>query len=674
MKDLTGQLLSKRYSVIEKIGVGGMAEVYKAYCNTLNRFVAVKIIKDELKNEEESVKRFKTESRAVAILNHPNIVSVHDVGVFDGRPFIVMELIEGITLKEYMSQKGIIDYKEAIFLISQVLRALEHAHNRKIIHRDIKPQNIMLLQDGVIKVADFGIARFTASNTLTMTDSAIGTAHYLSPEQARGTITDEKSDIYSVGVMLYEMTTGQVPFDSDNPVSVALMHLSATPKRPREINPAIPEGFEEIILKAMSRDPKDRYTNVEEMMADFEMIRDEPSMTFDYVYNPGEEPEEEGRPTQKIEIGEGFKNIVKAIRDDDDDEDDEDGDEENEPVPAPAVPEKKKQGKTRAVKQKKAPKKGQTKKPSYLKNVAIAAVGVVVLVAILMNVIFPAIFSEDRENSVTVPALEGKTIEEVENDFYGEYKDFEIVVIQRVNDPTIPEGVIISQSPKPDSVRKKDSRIELIVSAGERTETVPNVTEFEYRYAKVELENRGFIPTRVDTYSDSVPADSVISTEPAGDTVAPYGSEVIVNVSIGKESVQVQVPLIVGMSQDSAKSAILASGLSIGEIKQEIASEPRGEVISQTLTYGSTVEELTPMGFTVSLGEEFTQELEIVLPEEPQTQTIRVTQNGMTVYEDTHRAEDGRITLTLSGTGTAMVSIYINDTLYYEKVVRFEQE
>ncbi|MBR2742841.1 MAG: Stk1 family PASTA domain-containing Ser/Thr kinase [Clostridia bacterium] len=671
MKDLTGQLLSNRYSVIEKIGVGGMAEVYKAYCNTLNRFVAVKIIKDELKNEEDSVKRFKTESRAVAILNHPNIVSVYDVGVFDGRPFIVMELIEGITLKEYMSQKGIIDYKEAIFLIAQVLRALEHAHNRKIIHRDIKPQNIMLLKDGVIKVADFGIARFAASNTLTMTDSAIGTAHYLSPEQARGTITDEKSDIYSVGVMLYEMTTGRVPFDSDNPVSVALMHLSATPARPREINPNIPEGFEEIILKAMSRDPKNRYANVEEMMEDFELVREEPSVTFDYVYNAEEESEDAGMPTQKIEIGDSLRDIQKKEKKPEPEEDDD----EYEPAPITSERNRQKPQRTgKTGKSGKTGKGGRTKRPSYLKNVAIAAVGVVVLVAILMNVVFPAIFGEDRENSVTVPMLEGKTVEEVENDFYGEYKDFEISVVQRINDPMIPEGVIISQSPKPDSVRKKGSRIELIVSAGERTETVPAIEGMEYRYAKVELENKGFTVTRVDAYSESVPSDSVISAQPAGYTVAPYGSEVILNVSIGKESVKVQVPLIVGMSQDSAKSAILASGLSIGEIKQEISEEPRGEVISQTLTYGSTVDELTPMGFTVSLGEEFRQELEIVLPEEPETQVVRVTQNGTTIYEEMHRAEDGRITLELSGTGTAMISIYINGGLYYEKVVRFEQE
>lgn len=636
MKDITGQLLSNRYSIIEKIGAGGMADVYKAYCNTLNRFVAVKIIKDELKNEEESVKRFKTESRAVALLNHPNIVSVYDVGMFDGRPFIVMELIEGITLKEYMRQKGVLDYKESIFLITQVLKALDHAHTRKIIHRDIKPQNIMLLKDGAIKVADFGIARFAVSNTMTMTDSAIGTAHYLSPEQARGKITDEKSDIYSVGVMLYEMTTGEVPFDSDNPVSVAVMHLSATAKRPADINPDIPEGLEEIIIKAMSREPKNRYESASAMLEDLEMLRSDPTITFDYVYDTEEEQQ---APTRKIAI---------KKEDEDYDYDEEDG------------------GRISS--------RAQKQRISTLKKVLIAAAGVVVLIALLMNVIFPAIFNEDKSGNIHIPKLEGLMIDDVLEDKDGEYKDFEIVVVQRVNDSENEEGRIISQTPKADSVRKSGTKIEVVVSAGEKTEKVPSVAGMEYRYAKVELENKGFIVTRNESFSDTVVADNVISSSPSPDTVVPYGSEVILTVSKGRELKPVEVPNIIGMSQDSAKSAILSSGLSIGEIKQEISPRPRGEVISQTIDHGKTVDETTPIGFTISLGQELTQNLEIVLPSEPEVQKVLVTQNGSTVYEGTHKASDGRITVELKGTGTAMIGVYINDALYYEKVMRFEQE
>jgi len=630
MNDITGQILSGRYSITEKIGVGGMADVYKAYCNTLNRFVAVKIIKDELKNEEDSVKRFKTESRAVALLNHPNIVSVFDVGVFEGRPFIVMELIEGITLKEYMRQKGTLDYQEAMFLITQVLRALEHAHTRNIIHRDIKPQNIMLLKDGVIKVTDFGIARFTASSTTTMTDSAIGTAHYLSPEQARGKRTDEKTDIYSVGVMLYEMTTGTVPFDSDNPVSVAVMHLSATAKRPTDINPDIPEGLEDIIIKAMSREPKNRYDSAEAMLSDLEALRSDPTITFDYVCDTDEADD---AATRKMRI----------IHDDDEDDDE---DAIGEPV-----------------------KKG---KFGFLKKAIAFLIGAVILVALLMNVIFPAIFDNDDSDSIYVPPIEGRHIDEVLADANGEYANFEIVIVQRVNDSEVPEGIIIEQSPKADSVRKVGAKIEVVVSAGEKTEKVPSVAGMEYRYAKVELENKGFVVVREDAFSDTVVMDNVIGTTPSADVIAPYGSRVVLTVSKGRELLPVEVPDIVGMNQDAAKSAILASGLSIGEIHQEISEKPRGQVIAQTIEDGETVEETTALGFTVSLGQELTQDLEIVIPAEPEQQKIKVTQNGSTIYEADHLASDGRLLITLKGTGTAMISVYINESLYYEKVVRFE--
>ena len=287
MDKYLGKRLDGRYEIHELIGVGGMANVYRCTDTVDDREVAVKILKDEyLKDEflanEEFTRRFKNESKAIAMLSHPNIVKVYDVSFGDMIQYIVMEYIDGITLKEYIDQQGIIEWKDAIHLTAQILKALQHAHECGIVHRDIKPQNIMLLQDGTIKVTDFGIARFSDKSTRTMTEQAIGSVHYIAPEQARGDATDGKTDIYSVGVMLYEMLTGKLPFDGDSAVTIALMQLQSTPKHPREINPGIPIGLEQITMKAMEKLPSDRYTSAAEMLSDIERFRLNPSIVFDY--------------------------------------------------------------------------------------------------------------------------------------------------------------------------------------------------------------------------------------------------------------------------------------------------------------------------------------------------------------------------------------------------------
>lgn len=290
MDNYVGKRLDGRYELQEVIGVGGMAVVYKAYDNIDDRTVAVKILKDEFLASEEFRRRFKNESKAIAVLSHPNIVKVYDVSYGDKLQYIVMEYVEGITLKEYIEQQGVISWKETVHFTTQILRALQHAHDKGIVHRDIKPQNIMLLENGTIKVTDFGIARFSRSETRTMTDTAIGSVHYISPEQARGDITDDKSDIYSVGVVMYEMLTGQLPFQSDNSVSVAIMQLQTDPVKPREINSSIPEGLEQITMRAMQKNPKDRYQSAAEMILDLEEFKRNPSIKFDYSYFVDNEP------------------------------------------------------------------------------------------------------------------------------------------------------------------------------------------------------------------------------------------------------------------------------------------------------------------------------------------------------------------------------------------------
>ena len=277
-----GKKIDGRYEITELIGVGGMADVYKANDLLENRVVAVKILKNEFADNEDFVRRFRNESKAIAVLSHPNIVKVFDVGFSDKLQFIVMEYIDGITLKEFMEQQGVLKWKDTVHFIIQILKALQHAHDRGIVHRDIKPQNIMLFPDGQIKVMDFGIARFAREEGKTISDKAIGSVHYISPEQARGDITDEKSDIYSVGVMMYEMLTGVKPFDADNPVTVALMHMQNEPKMPREINDSIPEGLEEIVVRAMQKEPSKRYQSASEMIKDIEEFKKNPSIVFEY--------------------------------------------------------------------------------------------------------------------------------------------------------------------------------------------------------------------------------------------------------------------------------------------------------------------------------------------------------------------------------------------------------
>ena len=284
MDQYIGKLLDNRYEILERIGSGGMAVVYKAKCHWLNRFVAVKILKEDLAQDEEFRRRFHEESQAVAMLSHPNIVAVYDVSRSPELDYIVMELIEGITLKQYMQKRGgKLSWKESLHFITQIMKALSHAHSRGIIHRDIKPHNIMVLRDGSVKVADFGIARLASASQNTMTQEALGSVHYISPEQARGSRIDARSDIYSAGVVLYEMLTGRLPYEGDSPVAVAIQHINSIPLSPREMEPSIPEAMEAITMKAMASDLEKRYVSADAMLADLEEFRKNPNISFDYT-------------------------------------------------------------------------------------------------------------------------------------------------------------------------------------------------------------------------------------------------------------------------------------------------------------------------------------------------------------------------------------------------------
>ena len=433
MDKFVGKRLDGRYEIREIIGVGGMAVVYKAYDCIEDRIVAVKILKEEFISNEEFIIRFKNESKAIAVLNHPNIVKVYDVSFGDLIQYIVMEYVDGITLKQYIEKQQSLRWKDAVYLTIQVLRALQHAHDKGIVHRDVKPQNIMLLADGTIKVTDFGIARFARSEHKTMTDKAIGSVHYISPEQARGEATDEKADIYSVGVMLYEMLTGRLPFEADSAVSVAIMQLQQDPVLPRDINDTIPLGLEQITMHAMQKDVLKRYRSAAEMLRDLEEFRRSPDMVFEYTYFVDNEPTRFVDAVTDTDItgGVSISNIdieqKKGGYNDFDDDDDDDEEEEKSPV----IP--------------------------ILTGVAIAFI----IAAIVVGVIIFKMFTKDTSESVLVPNFVGKTVQQLEQ----EYPEFKFKVELR-DSTEYDAGTVMQQDKKEGRTIKKTQVITIIVSRG----------------------------------------------------------------------------------------------------------------------------------------------------------------------------------------------------------------
>lgn len=546
MDKFVGKRLDGRYEIREIIGVGGMAVVYKAYDCIEDRIVAVKILKEEFISNEEFITRFKNESKAIAVLNHPNIVKVYDVSFGDLIQYIVMEYVDGITLKQYISQQGSLRWKDAAYLTIQVLRALQHAHDKGIVHRDVKPQNIMLLSDGTIKVADFGIARFARSEHKTMTDKAIGSVHYISPEQARGEQTDEKADIYSVGVMLYEMLTGQLPFEADSAVSVAIMQLQKDPVLPRTINENIPLGLEQITMHAMQKDFNKRYRSAAEMLRDLEEFRRSPDMEFGYTYFVDDEP------TRFVDAAAGAAAVNKASQDEDT-EDPEEGNEKS-----PVIP--------------------------ILAGVAIAFVVAAIIVAIIIWYMWGI-----KTDSVTVPKLTGVSYSEIQTNPV--YSDFTFEV-QFQHSDTVPENTVISQSYQQGRVIKKTQKITIIISSGPESTVVPNLYNLDATTAQQELRSRNLNYKLIYQTHDSIAKNYVITTSPIGGESVAEGAEIYVYVSLGKEVVYLSDTEkkrlnCVGYNVESAKNIIESLGLTV-TVNYEDNALPKGTVISQIPSSDST--------------------------------------------------------------------------------------
>lgn len=631
MDNYVGKRLDGRYEIQEIIGVGGMAVVYKAYDSIDDRVVAVKILKDEYLANEEFRRRFKNESKAIAVLSHPNIVKVYDVSYGDKLQYIVMEYIEGITLKEYIDKVGTVNWKEAVHFITQILRALQHAHDKGIVHRDVKPQNIMLVQNGNIKVADFGIARFSRSETRTMSGNAIGSVHYISPEQARGDITDDKADIYSVGVVMYEMLTGQVPFQSENSVSVAIMQLQAEPKNPREINNSIPIGLEQIVMHAMQKNTRDRYQSAAEMLLDLEEFKRNPSVKFEYNHFVDNDPTKFiGKTTNQNHLP---VNDVNEGNDEDENE----------------------------------------VRSRFLPVIIGVTCGILILVAIITGVFALSNYLK-KGDKIEVPNF-------VEKNYYSEidgnteYNDFSFKTVELKN-LELPEGQVIKQSPESGEKIFKDGTVTLTIAIGNKMVPVPDVYNLLLPQAKKTLENLGFKVDAVPEADQTVEDGTVLRTAPEQGEEAEKGSTI--TVYYASENNLVEVPNLLGWSMkiEDAKRILETAHLVLDEkVSSENSVEKAGIVIKQSYDGGLKVPIGTKIAVTVSTGipPESTAEIKIKLPNYAARIGKLITSlNNVIVDEKTLLLDGSEYAFEINGTGKSnTLKVLVDSILFYECKIDF---
>lgn len=575
MDKYIGKMLDGRYEIIELIGSGGMANVYKAKCHRLNRMVAVKILKSDMAENEEIRRRFRDESRAVAQLSHANIVSVYDVSSSGDTEYIVMELIDGITLKQYMERRGQMDWRESLHFIIQIMRALEHAHSRGIIHRDIKPQNIMVLRDGSVKVADFGIACLQ-NNAQTLTQDALGSVHYISPEQARGEHIDARSDIYSAGVVLYEMLTGRLPFEGDTAVSVAIQHLSSVPLAPSEIREDVPKGLELICMKAMCADINKRYASATAMLEDLESFRKNPDIDMEYIREELKEKEntEATRYISKKELSEAVRNKKEKEKDE-----------------------------LAAEKQEKTGIAGTKDEKKRMAIIIGAFAGALLLIFLIFTLIFNGFGGGGDSSGHKVPDIRGMTVEEAKKQ-EGIKDIFTIEVVGTKENSKYNDGEIISQDPSEGTLRKNNLTIQVYVCAKVEKSYMPTVLNRSESEAKSILNNMslGLNIQVQDKPSDTVAKGLVVATSPAAGAEIRQGNTVIIYISSGREIKPVTVPNFVGMTEEKANLEAQKLGLVVGASSSEYSDKPAGTVIRQSISATTEAKTGDNIYFTISLG------------------------------------------------------------------------
>lgn len=610
-----GMMIGDRYEILEKIGTGGMSDVYKAKCHKLNRFVAVKVLKQEFSENENFVSKFRTEAQAAAGLAHPNIVNVYDVGEENGIYYIVMELVEGITLKKYIEKKARLSYKEAVSIAIQVSMGIEAAHNNHIIHRDIKPQNIIISKDGKVKVTDFGIAKAATSNTIT--SNVMGSVHYTSPEQARGGYSDEKSDIYSLGITMFEMLTGRVPFNGDTTVAIAIKHIQEEMPSPREFVPEIPIAVEQIVLKCCQKSPDRRYQKIPDVIADLKQSLMNPDDDFVVIHDV--DTEAGTKMVSESELAE-IKRQTGAIslKDYSQDTDEklrlkqetmapyetaEDGEEDFEGSMTPRM--------------------------EQLTTVLAIVAGIVIFVIIVMLAIrlWSSLKQQDGESTAPptlteeplatlsyepMPNITGMTVEDAENALK---KIGMKVQVDYVESDSVDSGIVLNTDVEEGTPLKQGTTVVLKVSVGITGVEVPNVADKTYETAERLLKNRGLTINRVDNYSDTVEEGMVISQSPESGVTVPKGTVVTVTVSKGREEQKIRVPNLIGQTEAEARFILVDNGLSIGSVSYVFNSEvEEGLVCYQSTSQGSYVDPDTIIDIKVSQGtEKYTYRCNVVI-------------------------------------------------------------
>ena len=726
---IPGSYLINRYEIIMKIGSGGMADVYKAKDHVLNRLVAIKVLKQEYSTDATFVKKFRVEAQSAAGLSHPNIVNVYDVGEDDGVYFIVMELVQGITLKNYIDMKGKLDIREALNISVQIASGLSAAHENRIIHRDIKPQNIIMSRDGKVKVTDFGIAKVADSTTVTTT--AAGTVHYISPEQARGGYSDERSDIYSLGITMYEMVTGRVPFEGETNVAVALMHIQSEITPPRQLEPSIPVSFEKIILKCTQKKPERRYASARELIADLRKVLTHPD--GEYVVIPGAIPqgrtivmnnndidslkaaslrknlgtkpeetyvekpeeEEEEKPVQKpVQKKRPVKKKdLEEDNDDDFDKDEEDDDDEE-------------------------------VNPALSKVMMALGIGGFIILAVIIFFIIGhaagffggsgSLFDHKNKDTstesistesvsdtssdtstagerVTVPDLSNNTQDEAK----AALKKLRLGVnVQTGTSDDVPEGQVYDQSPAAGTKVDVHTQVTIYISSGKETFSLDDVTGMQYQQAQAQLENDGLVVSLEFDYSDSVGSDKVISTSPKAGSQVAKGDTVTITASKGKETKTTIVPNLLGQNIDDAIQMIKDAGLTYNESSDYSDSYSENQVMNQSISAGNTVDEGTTISLTVSLGSRVTSYSASIPIESPFGRDITDGDGNTDVYDsgqvtvvvykpdgssetvyDQNTSEGGlpgSVSTTSTASGSGTVYVYLNGVQVSSYSVDFE--
>lgn len=649
---MVGKVLGDRYEIIEKIGGGGMALVYKAKCRLLNRFVAIKVLRPEFTEDDEFVKKFKREAQSSASLSHPNIVGIYDVGTENNNYYIVMEYIKGQTLKELIKSKGTLGVEYATNIAIQICYALDHAHKNHIVHRDIKSHNILIREDNSVKVTDFGIARAVSSSTITNTGNVIGSVHYFSPEQARGGYTDEKSDIYSLGVVMYEMLSGRLPFEGESPIAVALKHIQEEPVPPSRYNTKIPRAIEAIILKCMEKEVSKRYNSASEIINDLRQSLVMPNGDFVKKNMYGDENTKVLEPIKIIDA-----DVAAETAEESSITEAKEGkiliDDYNiEAIPAIAG------GDEQLSKKKK-------------RNAGFLAAAIIggLLLALLVGGGILFVNSLFVVKEVEVPDI--RNISETEAREKLQALGLILEVTERVHNKDIPEGSVISQNPKPDEKNKVTNPVRVVVSKGPRKVIVPNLVGESYDKVKMILEMEGLVEGKFEQEYSEYPNGFVIRQSINHGVSVDEGTVIDYVISIGPE--KFLMPTYIGAGIEDVKTDLIVKDLILGNISYESSSEhPADTVLDQSIRPGTEVTRKSVVDFVVNRPEQVTTgsspKLRVLLPKDISSMKVTVykvqQEVSSRIYESIHKPEDSPLEIPISGEGDVNFEIYINDSLY----------